>query len=600
MKRSVKKTVQVQSYVARHGLVEARRQRGMTQKELALAVGTSYVNISRWERGETNPGPYYQKKLIELFAVAAEQLNLVVARPAETTAETEIQMSAPIPPPKMPHEELIGREDDLYRLRQLVTRHSLVTVCGLPGVGKTALVAALARDQMIRKQFPDGILWTGLGAHPHKSTFRMWGQRLGLTDSDLAELTTPDPWGAALRTAIGSRRMLLIIDDAWSSQAALMFKVGGPNCAHLLTTRFPALATSIASSPHAVVSLDSLNEEQSILLLRMLAPDVVTTGALESIRQIIRQVGGLPLALQLIGKYLRKEGRNHQPRRVKAALERLQHVEVRLNLAQDASDEISGDSSVSLSSLLALSDAHLSSQARAAFYALAALPAKPAAFSEEAALSVADCSTSELDELADAGILEVRNSGSHYTLHQVIADYARMQFAKQPAERTSAVYHRLVTYTLTFVTSHEEDYDLLAEECHLYTAALDVADAHGYFLLYVQLMASLATYVRACLVYGAESYLKRAIELAQSMESELIYPDLIKILKERIRLRLHRRDYTTAHDLAELGLRRAQDADDKETLRLFTEFLNHEELRLIGRVQSRPECAGTPFEPLSV
>jgi hypothetical protein len=48
------------------------------------------------------------------------------------------------------------------------------------------------------------------------------------------------------------KRMLLVVDDAWDVRAALSFKVGGPNCAHLVTTRIPEVAIRFAGEATTV------------------------------------------------------------------------------------------------------------------------------------------------------------------------------------------------------------------------------------------------------------------------------------------------------------------------------------------------------------
>ena len=54
----------------------------------------------------------------------------------------------------------------------------------------------------------------------------------------------------------------------------------------------------------------------------------------DEVRALVQSVGGLPLALTLIGKYLRMQTHSGQPRRLRTALDRLQHVDERLRLAQ--------------------------------------------------------------------------------------------------------------------------------------------------------------------------------------------------------------------------------------------------------------------------
>ncbi len=106
---------------------------------------------------------------------------------------------------------------------------------GLPGVGKTTLAVALAHDPAIWKHFGDGILWAGLGPQPDvMSALAAWAGVLG---GDVSHLPNEAARAQAVKDAIGPRRMLLVIDDAWDINAALWLRCGGPNCAHLLTTR---------------------------------------------------------------------------------------------------------------------------------------------------------------------------------------------------------------------------------------------------------------------------------------------------------------------------------------------------------------------------
>ena len=57
-------------------LINARLQRGWTQREVAEAVGTTLANVSRWERSVTFPSPYFRQKLCEVFEISSEDLNL--------------------------------------------------------------------------------------------------------------------------------------------------------------------------------------------------------------------------------------------------------------------------------------------------------------------------------------------------------------------------------------------------------------------------------------------------------------------------------------------------------------------------------------------
>ena len=60
----------------RQRLVAERLRRRWTQLEVADQLGTTPGNVSRWERGLTSPGPYFRRKLCELFGRSAHELGL--------------------------------------------------------------------------------------------------------------------------------------------------------------------------------------------------------------------------------------------------------------------------------------------------------------------------------------------------------------------------------------------------------------------------------------------------------------------------------------------------------------------------------------------
>jgi transcriptional regulator with XRE-family HTH domain len=60
----------------RQRLVAERMRRRWTQLEVADQLGTTPGNVSRWERGITSPGPYFRRKLCELFGSSAQELGL--------------------------------------------------------------------------------------------------------------------------------------------------------------------------------------------------------------------------------------------------------------------------------------------------------------------------------------------------------------------------------------------------------------------------------------------------------------------------------------------------------------------------------------------
>src|SRR6202043_4119002 len=60
-----------------------RELRGWSQADLAEKVGTTQKIVSRWERGENAPVPYYRQKLCKLFEKNASELGLLDEQSSE-------------------------------------------------------------------------------------------------------------------------------------------------------------------------------------------------------------------------------------------------------------------------------------------------------------------------------------------------------------------------------------------------------------------------------------------------------------------------------------------------------------------------------------
>ncbi len=377
--------------------------------------------------------------------------------------------------PKPAH-ALVGRADLLSRVKaQLIDGHNsaLAAFKGLPGVGKTTLAIALAHDPAIRSHFPDGVLWVGLGLHPDPlSWLGIWAAAVGVSEEVIARCIDIPKRAAAVHAAIGMRRMLLVIDDAWQTEAALAFKVGGPNCAHLLTTRLSDVALDFAGGEALLV--EELSPSEGMDLLALIAPRAVEA-APQQTEELIQMVGGLPLALILMGSYLRKEGHSEQPRRLHDALSHLHTAEARSHLAQprsplEASPTFQPGASLSLQDTIDLSLTVLDPAVAQALFDLSHFAPKPNTFSEAAALAVTGSTVDVLDALVDHGLLQCITP-NRYTLHPTIADYAALRGAEAEA------LERFVRFFTLYAEEHEAEHDLLEGELTNLLCALDNAQA---------------------------------------------------------------------------------------------------------------------------
>ena len=541
-----------------------RELRGWSQARLAEELGTTTRSISRWEQGLSLPFPYYREQLCTLFGKTARELGMIPhasennnrGEPSHPSAPAAKTQALFLTDPAIPEalgsaDSLLGRDDLLLQIKRrlLEDNHlALTALNGLPGIGKTTLAVALTKDPEVRLHFRDGILWAGLGPRPNVlGLLARWGVLLGIKPADVEDVNNREDWGRALEASIGNRRLLLVIDDAWNTKNALAFQVGGPQCVHLLTTRSPRIASAFAQQGTIVVP--ELQEADGLALLAHYVPQLVQQDPQDA-QALVRTVGSLPLALTLMGKYLAAQVSTGQPRRLQAALDRLQNTEERLRVSMptmpgERSPSLPEKIPLSLHAVITISAHQLSAQDHAALCALTVFPPKPNSFSEEAALTICQQPVETLDALWDAGLLE--SSGpQRYTLHRTIADYAQTQTQDLMPQR------QLVNYMLPYIQTHEQDYEALEQETNNIQAALDTAVTLSMSHATLQGMTALVGFLRVRGRYSlADQYLQSALEAATVLEDPEGQTTVLRHLATFAELR---GDYHQAEHFGQLGL----------------------------------------------
>ncbi len=144
-------------------LKQERELRGWTQSEVAERIGSTRVNVGRWENGLTVPSPYYRQKLGELFGKSIAELGLLPEGGEEhdgeeeehTSTNADPPISSPVAPPiwSVPYRRnpfFTGREEILAHLNAVLrsSRTAALTqpqaISGLGGVGKTQIALEYA------------------------------------------------------------------------------------------------------------------------------------------------------------------------------------------------------------------------------------------------------------------------------------------------------------------------------------------------------------------------------------------------------------------------------------------------------------------------
>ncbi len=323
---------------------------------------------------------------------------------------------------------LVGRESELTDIRSRLgtaagDRPAMVILRGWPGVGKTTLANTLAYDADIISMFPDGVLWAPLGESPPTSELLSeWASSLEVPSADSGAGRSLETRMASLRGALECRRVLLLIDDAWTGDEAAPFKVGGPRCATVMTTRFNDVARGFASVPSEVLQLNQLSPQAGLDLMRRVEPLFADRFPAET-EGLIADLEGLPLALRVAGGLLASHlDSGINPTRLLADL-RQSSLLLQQKAPDDRFDPRTG-TTPTIEMLLRRSTDSLGTEVRVRFALLAAFAPKPASF-EMAAIAALwgdDDPSLSVRTLVDRGLLEY--SSERYSIHALLVAHA--------------------------------------------------------------------------------------------------------------------------------------------------------------------------------
>src|SRR5581483_8220561 len=306
-------------------LRQERERRGWTQSEVAERIGSTRVNVGRWEKGETVPGPYYRQKLAELFGKSIAELGFIpeyseerIGEVVTTVSDTDPHISSPPVQPiwSVPYRRnpfFTGREDILAHLYTVLrsNRTAALTqaqaISGLGGIGKTQIAIEYAYRYRDHYQ---AIFWVNASTRETLNTdLAALVAFLGLSEQYERDQDIVVP---VVKHWLASHTdWLLILDNVDKPEMIVDFLPAHAMGDVLLTTRLQALGTVAQGID---VEKMGLNESVSFLLhrTRLLSPgaslDQVSEENKAQAAEVFTALDGLPLALDQAGAYIEETG----------------------------------------------------------------------------------------------------------------------------------------------------------------------------------------------------------------------------------------------------------------------------------------------------
>ncbi len=315
-----------------HRLRDARQAHRWSQQEVADRVGTTSNTVSRWELGQTTPGPYFRARLCALFGASAQELGLIeyVSPPLNASEEAHEEPASThvssttgdelvlwtVPSLRNPH--FTGRDGLLERLTQhlspagtekpTTTRRAALTqrqaIKGLGGLGKTQIAVEYAYRAREQGYYTHTIWINAASEETIMDSFLTLAERL--PDIAATHETDQHKLVAAIIRWLEQcpNRWLLIFDNADELALIPQYIPRQGNGSILLTTRAHAVG-SVAVALE--VETMGLGEGTQFLLRRAQRHDASDEERNEA-ANIVIALDGFPLALDQAGAYIEETG----------------------------------------------------------------------------------------------------------------------------------------------------------------------------------------------------------------------------------------------------------------------------------------------------
>ncbi|MEV8442672.1 tetratricopeptide repeat protein [Actinosynnema sp. NPDC051121] len=287
---------------------------------------------------------------------------------------------------------------------------------GAGGIGKTWLALAWAHRQLDR--FPDGQLFVNLhGFSPAGEPMEPAVAVRGFLDAlgvDPGRIPTDlDAQAALYRSLVAGRRLLIVLDNAATSDQVVHLLPGSPTCTVLITGRH-RLASLIDRHGARHVTLGVLSgAEARALLAARLDTDRVTAEP-DAVDELIDLCGGYPLALAITARQA-------------ATRPDLPLAEVAAELRELGLEMLDHDTdpAASLPAVLSWSLRQLTDEQRTVFALLGITPGPDTTLPAVVSLTALPQARARkaLLALEEASLIERRPHG-RYAMHDLVRDYA--------------------------------------------------------------------------------------------------------------------------------------------------------------------------------
>jgi tetratricopeptide (TPR) repeat protein/transcriptional regulator with XRE-family HTH domain len=274
-----------------------REKRGWSQDDVADKIGTTGLNVYRWENGRTRPGPYFRQKLCVLYDKSAVDLGFV-------------DQDVVTPLRNVPYQQnlyYVGRETLMENLRKEFTVSKVAipkqALSGLPGIGKTQTAVEYA--YRYQEEY-SSVLW--VQADSEETLFTEMVRLAKILHLRIKDERDQESIVRTVKLWLDSNAGWLLILDNVQDPDMVASKLPLVGRGHMLLTTQAQAIGAFAT----IINIEKLAEEEgaTFLLRRAKLIEAYDTLATASpndkvkAREIAIMMDGMPLALDQAAAYI--------------------------------------------------------------------------------------------------------------------------------------------------------------------------------------------------------------------------------------------------------------------------------------------------------